>query len=88
MVILAAGLALVTGAWGQAYPGRPLRVVIPFPAGGTTDLNARAIAAQLERQLGQSIVVDNRAVNASWVPSREMAMARSSFGIAHNYANT
>jgi tripartite-type tricarboxylate transporter receptor subunit TctC len=70
-VILAVGLALVTSAWGQAYPGRPLRVVIPFPAGGTTDLNARAIAAQLERQLGQSIVVDNR-VGANGIIATEL----------------
>lgn len=47
-------------AWGQNYPSRPIRWVVPFPAGGTTDTNARALTAELDRQMGQSFVVDNR----------------------------
>jgi tripartite-type tricarboxylate transporter receptor subunit TctC len=42
------------------YPSRPVRWVVPFPAGGTTDTNARAITQQLEKQLHQVFVVDNR----------------------------
>jgi tripartite-type tricarboxylate transporter receptor subunit TctC len=45
----------------QHFPSRPIRVVVPFPAGGTADTNLRGISAQLERQLGQPIVIDNRA---------------------------
>ena len=45
----------------QNFPSRPIRVVVPFPAGGATDTNLRGISAQLERQLEQPIVIDNRA---------------------------
>ena len=47
-------------AWGQAYPNRPIRMIIPQPAGGTMDTNARALSEPLARELGQNIVIDNR----------------------------
>jgi len=53
-------LVPVTGAWGQDYPSRPIRLVLGFPSGGTPDALARRVAAQAEVQLGRSIVVDNR----------------------------
>ena len=62
-------LALPTGSvWGQAaskapssaYPNRPIRLLMPFPAGGTPDALGRTLASQVESQLGQNIVVDNR----------------------------
>jgi tripartite-type tricarboxylate transporter receptor subunit TctC len=49
------------GASAQDYPGRPIRLVLGFPAGGTPDALARSVATQLETQLGRPIVVDNRA---------------------------
>jgi len=57
----AAGLALfcVTTA-AQPYPGRPIRLLVPQPAGGTMDSNARVLAPLLEQALGQNVVVDNR----------------------------
>ncbi len=45
---------------GQAYPSRPIRLVLPFPPGGNVDSFGRVLARQLEVQLGQAIVVDNR----------------------------
>jgi tripartite-type tricarboxylate transporter receptor subunit TctC len=47
-------------AWAQAYPARPVRLIVPFPAGGTTDLIARLMGQWLTERLGQPIVIENR----------------------------
>jgi len=47
-------------AGAQAYPERPVKLVIPFPPGGSNDVVGRVIAAQLSERLGQSVVVENR----------------------------
>ena len=61
-VVLAAVAALVTtGASAQAYPTKPVRVVIPFPPGGTLDTLGRALAQKLSEQMGQQFVVENKA---------------------------
>ena len=55
-------LACVTsGVHAQTYPGKPIRFVVPFAAGGGSDLVARTVALRLTDALGQSVVVDNRA---------------------------
>src|SRR4051812_29520165 len=51
---------LAAPAYSQAYPSRPVRLVVPYPAGSGTDLVARAIAQSLSARLGKSVVVDNR----------------------------
>jgi tripartite-type tricarboxylate transporter receptor subunit TctC len=64
MVKLCAGLlalgVISTAAQAQDWPSRPLRFVVPFPAGGSTDVGARLIGEHLSRSLGQQIVVENR----------------------------
>ncbi len=55
---LAAGIATATQA--QNWPDRPITLIVPFPAGGGTDTFARPLAAQLESQMGQRFVIDNR----------------------------
>src|SRR2546430_6704912 len=44
----------------KSYPAKPVRLIIPFPPGGSNDLVGRAIAAQLGERLGQGVVIDNR----------------------------
>src|SRR6478735_7414484 len=47
-------------AWGQAYPTKPVRIIVPFPAGNASDIVARLIGQSLSARLGQSFVIDNR----------------------------
>src|SRR5262249_31004528 len=53
-------LAISRIARAQAYPARPVRLVVGFPAGGTNDIHARLIADWLSRQIGRSFIVENR----------------------------
>jgi tripartite-type tricarboxylate transporter receptor subunit TctC len=50
-----------SGASAQAYPTKPIRMIVPFAPGGNVDINARAVAPGLGQLLGQQVIVDNRA---------------------------
>lgn len=58
--VVAISLLLSAVASGQTFPTRPVRVVVPQPAGGSMDANARALAIHLEPAFGQNFVIDNR----------------------------
>jgi tripartite-type tricarboxylate transporter receptor subunit TctC len=56
-----AGIGTTSLSWAQTYPSKPIRFIVPFPAGGSTDAVARAMQPALEKILGQPVVVENRA---------------------------
>jgi tripartite-type tricarboxylate transporter receptor subunit TctC len=56
-----AGIETASLSWAQTYPSKPIRFIVPFPAGGSTDAVARALQPALEKILGQPVVVENRA---------------------------
>jgi tripartite-type tricarboxylate transporter receptor subunit TctC len=61
MIAIAAVLALQAGSLqAQTYPAKPVRVMVPFPPGGSTDIVARIVAQKLSTQLGQPMVIENR----------------------------
>ena len=76
-----------TAAWAQDFPKRPLRLVIPFPAGGTTDVNARVVAGQMDRLLGQPAVVDNR-VGANGIIATELVARAAPDGYTLLYVSS
>jgi tripartite-type tricarboxylate transporter receptor subunit TctC len=69
-------VVLAGKGYSQGYPDRPIRIIITFPAGGTSDILTRILSGKLSESLGQSIVVDNRPGGAGIIAS-ELA-ARSS----------
>lgn len=60
IMILALSLAMPAGAFAEDYPNRPVRLIVPFPPGGSNDVVGRLVAMQLSTQLGQQVFVDNR----------------------------
>lgn len=62
MAIACAGATLLPlAASAQAYPSKPITMIVPFSAGGTTDILARIVGQALSEELGQSVIIDNRA---------------------------
>lgn len=89
--LLAALLLLAAPAFAQDYPARPVQLIIPFPPGGNTDLMARALQAELSRELGQPVVAVNRGGAAGAIGNAELARARPdgyTLGISPNNAMT
>ena len=68
-------LALHSGAHAQAYPNKPIKMIVPFPAGGTTDIVARLVAQRMSESMGQPVTVDNRGGAGGAIGADMMAKA-------------
>src|SRR2546427_9899527 len=73
LVLCAAPFA--AAAFAQAYPGKPVRIIVPYSAGGGTDIVARAVGQKLSEAWGQSVIVDNRAGASGMIGAEAVAKA-------------
>jgi len=76
LAALAAGALLATaGAWAQSYPSKPVRLIVPFAPGGTTDIIARIVAEKINGPLGQTMVVENKGGSGGLIGADALAKA-------------
>jgi tripartite-type tricarboxylate transporter receptor subunit TctC len=73
LAVLAGSLSIAVQA--QSYPTKPIRLVVPFAPGGTSSIVARSIGAEMEKALGQPIVIDNRPGGGGNIAMQEVARA-------------
>ena len=74
--LLATALLLPLLAAAQTFPSRPIQMLVPYPAGGTTDVMARAMQEPMQRALGQTIVIENKSGASGVLAAREVARAK------------
>jgi tripartite-type tricarboxylate transporter receptor subunit TctC len=74
-LLLACGLGLASVAQAQAFPQRPIRIVVPFAAGGSTDAMARLVGQKMAESLDQTVLVDNRPGAGGAIASDQVAKA-------------
>ncbi len=66
---------LVTQAAGQSYPAKPIKIIVPYPAGGSTDQMARMIAPRMSSALGQPVIIENNGGGATMIGTGQAARA-------------
>lgn len=76
LLIVGAVLVALSGNVYAAYPEKPIKIIVPFNAGGETDIAARLLAAELEKVVGQSVVVQNIAGASGMIGCKEMLSAK------------
>ncbi|WP_427184251.1 Bug family tripartite tricarboxylate transporter substrate binding protein [Bordetella bronchialis] len=74
-MMAALGAAAIAAAHAQTWPSQPIRWIVPYPAGGGSDVVARTVASSLEKSLGQTIVVENRPGAATIIGATAIAQA-------------
>jgi tripartite-type tricarboxylate transporter receptor subunit TctC len=74
-LLVVLGLALAAAAQAQTWPAKPVRFIVPFPPGGSTDVAARTLADKLTRAFGQQVVVENRSGGGGAIGTVEAARA-------------
>lgn len=71
----AAAFALAASAQAQTYPTKPIKLIVPFPPGGTTDIVGRIVAERLGKELGQAVIVENRGGGGGSIGAAAIAKA-------------
>ena len=62
--------------WSQAFPAKPVRVIVPFPPGGANDIVARIVFSKVSEQMGQQFIIDNRAGAGGTIGSAVVAQSK------------
>ena len=75
LAVLGLSLGSVVAASPEAFPTRPIKIIVPTPAGGPVDVIARLVGNYLASSLGQAVVIDNRPGAGNTIGSKEAAQA-------------
>src|SRR5207247_10834305 len=73
LALAAAAIAAAPAAQAQPYPAKPVRLIVPYPAGGATDFFARTVFTKMSESLGQQVVVENRPGAGTAIGASEVA---------------
>jgi tripartite-type tricarboxylate transporter receptor subunit TctC len=75
LLAAAAASSVAGSAFAQTFPSRPIRIVVPFPAGGTGDIQARVIGEYMARTLGQAVLVENKPGGGTIIGTQQVAQS-------------
>ena len=73
--LLLCSYCLISSAIAQSWPSKPIRLIVPYGPGGSTDLNGRAFGQKLQEAFGQSVVVENKPGGSAMIGAAEVAKA-------------
>jgi tripartite-type tricarboxylate transporter receptor subunit TctC len=75
ILVAIASCAVVSGAWADGYPSRPIKLIVPFAPGGSTDIIARLVSEPMRKELGQPVIVENIGGAAGALGTMQVARA-------------
>ena len=73
IALMCATVMTCSAAWADAFPSKPIRLIIPYQPGGTTDIMARSLQPDLQKSLGQPLIIENKPGAAGVLAAREVA---------------